>query len=386
MFYVAFKMLVENRMKYLSIILGIAFSSFIMTQQPAIFLGLLSRTYSFIKDNNMPDIWVMDPTVKYVDDYKPLLFTDLYRVASVEGVKWAKPLYKGNIQARLSDGSFQNCSLIGIDDATLVGGPPEMIEGKLEDLRRSNSIIVSLEDSKDKLANPSKMPGGKKEPLKIGDTIELNDKYAVVVGIAKTTRTFQSQPIIYTRLTQAISFIPPQRNILNFVLVKAKDGQDLTHLAEKITNKTQLAAYTREGFIKRTVSYYLYNTGIPINFGISVLLGFLIGVAIAGQSFFNFTLENLKYFAVLKAMGASQKTLFLMILLQALIVGEIGYGLGIGGTCLFALTTQNSLLAFKFPWQLLMFSTTGILLISFLSAAFSIRKVLNLEAAIVFKG
>jgi putative ABC transport system permease protein len=386
MFYIAFKMLVGERGKYLGIILGISFASLIMTQQPSIFIGILTRTYSFITDISLPDIWVMDPKVQYIDDSKPLPSTQLYRVAGVDGVEWAKPLLKTTIQARLPNGAFQACNLIGIDDATLIGGPAEMHEGKVENLRRSDSVIVNLEGARDKLAAPPPFPGGKKEPLKIGQTLELNDHAVVNVGIAVTTRTFQSLPVIYTTYSRAIQYTPPQRNLLSFILVKAKPGEDLKALTKRITERTKLAAYTRDEFITNSVKYYLKNTALPINFGISVLLGFLVGAAIAGQTFYNFTMENLRYFGVLKAMGTSQRVLFCMILLQAAIVGSIGYGLGLGATSLFAWLTYNSVLAFRFTWQLYIFSLIGVMLICGFAAFLSIRKVFKLEAAVVFKG
>lgn len=385
MFYVAFKMLTGDRSKFLGIILGVSFASLIMTQQPSVFMGILTRSYSFITDINLPDIWVMDLKVDHVDASIPLPSTQLYRVAGIEGVEWAKPLFKGNIQARLKNGKLQSCNIIGIDDATLIGGPPLMVEGKISDLYRSNSIIVNLEGATSKLAQSESIFGKSKRPLRVGDTLELNDNYATVVGIAQTTRTFQSQPIIYTTYSRATSFVPQQRNLLTYVLVKAKPGVDLHKLTKKIQKTTGLKALTREEFINLTVNYYLYFTALPINFGTSVLLGFFLGTAVAGQTFYNFTMENLRYFGVLKAMGVSQRTLLLMILFQALIVGVIGYGLGALGTSIFYFLTKNSVLAFVLPWQLMLASIFGVTIICTFAALISIRKVFKLEAAIVFK-
>lgn len=384
-YYIAFKMLVGDRGRYIGIIIGISFAALIMTQQPSIFLGILTRTYSFITDISLPDIWVMDPKVQYIDDSNPLPDTQLYRVAGVDGVEWAKPLYKGTIQARLPNGAFQTCNLIGIDDATLIGGPAEMVEGKVENLRRNDSVIVNLEGAQTKLAGTPKYPGGPSNPLKIGDILELNDHYAINVGIAITTRTFQSQPILFTTYSRAMQFVPPQRNILTFILVKAKPGVNHQDLTKRIHERTKLMAYTRGEFINRTVNYYLKNTALPINFGASVLLGFLVGAVIAGQTFHNFTMENLRYFGVLKAMGASQKALVSMILSQAALVGGIGYGLGLGATALFAWAINDSVLAFRFTWELFLFSIFGVMIICAFAAFLSIRKVFKLEAAVVFQ-
>ncbi len=384
--YIALKMLMGDRGKYLGIVLGLTFASLIMTQQPAIFVGLMARSFSFISDVGQPDIWVMDPKVQFVDDVKPLQDTQLYRVRGVEGVDWAMPLYKGMIKARLYDGTFQTCNVIGLDDTTLIGGPPVMLKGKLEDLRRSDGVIVDIDGARDKLAKKPAAPGGKPLPLDIGDTLELNDRRAVVVGIAKNTRTFQSQPVVYTTYSRAMLYAPRERKLLSFVLVKAKPGEDVVGLVQRIRNTTGLAAYTQTEFKNLTVNYFLKNTGIPINFGISVLLGFIVGAAIAGQTFYNFTLENLRQFGVLKAMGTSNWVLLRMIMLQAVLVGSIGYGLGVGLTALFGYAMRNTILAFKFPWQLLVFSAAGVTLIVIFAALISIRKVIKLEPAVVFKG
>lgn len=384
--HIALKMLMGDTGKYIGIVMGLTFASLIMTQQPAIFVGLMARTYSFIADVGLPDIWVMDSKVQFVDDIKPLQDTELYRVRGISGVEWAMPMYKGLLKARLTDGTFQTCNVVGLDDATLIGGPPVMLEGKIEDLRRSDSVIVDIDGAQDKLGKPSPIPGGKPIPLKVGDNLELNDLRAIVVGIAKVTRTFQSQPVIYTTYSRAKRYAPKERKLLSFVLVKAKKGQDLAGLTRRIRENTGLAAYTQAEFMTLTYQYFMHNTGIPINFGISVLLGFIVGAAIAGQTFYNFTLENLRQFGVLKAMGTSNWTLLRMILLQAVLVGGIGYGLGVGLTALFGHAMRNTILAFKFPWQLLLFSGAGVSLICVFAAVISILKVIRLEPAIVFKG
>lgn len=384
--HIALKMLMGDKGKYLGIVMGLTFASLIMTQQPAIFLGLMTRTFSFISDVGLPDIWVMDSKVQFVDDIKPLQDTELYRVRGISGVEWAMPMYKGLLKARLANGTFQTCIVVGLDDATLIGGPPVMLEGKIEDLRRSDGVIVDVDGAKDKLAKPSPTPGGKPIPIKVGDDLELNDRRAIVVGIAKVTRTFQAQPVVYTTYSRAKSYAPRERKLLSFVLVKARKGQDLGELTRRIRNSTGLAAYTNQEFKDLTYKYFIKNTGIPINFGISVTLGFIVGAAIAGQTFYNFTLENLHQFGVLKAMGTSNWVLLRMIMLQAILVGSIGYGMGVGLTALFGYSMRNTILAFKFPWQLLIFSGAGVSLICIFAALISILKVIRLEPAIVFKG
>jgi putative ABC transport system permease protein len=382
---IALKMLVGDRAKYIGIVIGLTFASLLITQQAGIFVGIMTRTYGFITDTGYPDIWVMDSKVQFIDDIKPLQSTQLFRIRGLEGVAWATPLYKGLLKARLENGTFQTCIVVGLDDATLIGGPADMVEGRLADLRRSDSVIVDVVGASTKLAKPPRTPGDKPTPLKVGDIVELNDHRAVVVGICATSRTFQSQPMVYTTYSRATSFAPAERRLLTFVLVKAKPGVDPKLLCERIRRVTGLAAYTQEGFAQLTIDYFLKKTGIPINFGIAVSLGFIVGTVIAGMTFYNFTLDNLRYFGVLKAMGASNGRLLRMIILQAMLVGFIGYGLGIGGAALIGYSLRFTELSFRLPWQLLVVSAVTIMLIVSLSALVSMIKVIRLEPAIVFK-
>jgi putative ABC transport system permease protein len=382
--FVALAMLVGDRAKYIGILIGISFASLLITQQSAIFTGIMWRTFATITDLPTPDVWVMDSKVQYIDDIKPLQDTELYRVRGVEGVEWAAPLYKGLLKARLSNGNFQSAVVIGVDDATLIGAPVEMVEGRVEDLRQNDAVIVDEHSAVGKLARVA--ADGTRTPLRIGDSLEINDHRGVVVGICKVSRTFQSQPVVYTTFSRATTFAPRERKLLSFVLAKAKPGVDPKVLCARISEATGLLAHTREDFKWVTVNYFLKYTGIPINFGMSVLLGFLVGTVIAGQTFFNFTLDNLRHFGALKAMGATNFRLVKMILLQALLVGSIGWGMGVGGAALFGHLTANTELAFRMPWQLLLISGGAVLIICSISALLCIWKVARLEPAIVFKG
>ena len=385
MFRLAIKILVGDKAKYFGIIIGLSFAALIITQQSGTFLGLIARTYNFITDTSQPDIWVMDPKVQYVDDVKPMKSTQLYRVKGIDGVAWAVPMYKGLIKARLPNGNYQICNVIGIDNATLIGRPPIMLEGDITDLRRSDSIIVDKIGAETKLAEGSSTHDNHYSPLKIGDILEINDQYSFVVGLCQSSRTLQSQPIIYTTYQRAIRFAPPERKMLTYILVHSQKGVDPKLLCKKIQAITGLAAYTQEEFQNLTINYFLTKTGMLINFGITVLLGFIIGITIAGQTFYNFTLDNLRYFGTFKAMGASNKMLVQMVLLQALWVGIIGFSIGVGIASLIGFLGRQTELSFLLPWQLFLLSSGSMFFICLASAFISIRKILKLEPAIVFQ-
>jgi putative ABC transport system permease protein len=324
--------------------------------------------------------------VQFVDDTKPLSENALYRVRGVEGVRWAVRLYKELARARLEDGNFQQVIVIGVDDATLTGAPAveqgRLVAGKLEDLRQPDAVIMDEFGWRYLYGAEPFAPGRK--------TIEMNDKRAVIVGLARCNPTFQTFPILYCTYTQAVKYIPQERKTLTFILAKADDGVAPEELCGRIERQTgNLRALTDDQFFWATIGYYLRRTGIPINFGITVAVGFLVGCAIAGQTFYLFTVENLKQFGSLKAMGVGNLRLTGMVLLQALVVGSIGYGIGVGGAAMFGYVFSNFVKgappAFFFPWQILVLSAVAVGVIITLSAAVSLRRVLFLEPAVVFR-
>jgi putative ABC transport system permease protein len=376
--FVAVKMLTGDRAKYLGLIFTISFASMLMAHQASIFAGLMWRTTSQIQDVRDAEIWVMDPRLRYVDEIEPLTANDLYRVRGVEGVEWAVRLFKGTARSKSPGGHMRSVMLIGFDDVTLVGAPRKIKLGSIADVRRPDAVIV------DEAGYRDLWPG---EPLELGKTVEMNDRRGVVVAIADSSPPFQTLPVVYTRYSQAVQYVGRERKQLSFVLVHPKAGTDIPALLDRIRTQTGLAARTREQWSWDTVKYYLANTGIPVNFGITVSLAFVVGAVVAGQTFYLFTIENLKQFGALKAIGVSNRRLVGMILLQALIVGGIGYGIGMGLAAAFFETTKNiiHLRGFALLWPIMAGTGVAVMAIIVCASLLSIRRVLVLEPAAVFR-
>jgi putative ABC transport system permease protein len=136
-----------------------------------------------------------------------------------------------------------------------------------------------------------------------------------------------------------------------------------------------------------TMWWYVRNTGIPFNVGTLVLLGFIVGTVISGQTFYSFVHENTRNLGALKAMGTSTTKLCAMLVLQSLAVGFIGYGIGLGAV---ALLGQFLLGLGKVPflllWQIPVITGTAVFFICTFSAVLGILRIARLEPAIVFRG
>lgn len=376
--WVAWKMLTGDTTKYLGIVFGVAFGSLLIAHQSSIFVSIMRRTVSQIVDVPDADVWVMNEHVESVDELRGLPETEVNVVRGVPGVEWAVGLYKGMVTARQRNGLHRQVILIGLDDSTLTGAPREMVLGNLADLRQPDAVLI------DKAGYTYLFPD---QPFKLGATLEINDRRAVIVGICKASAPFQTFPVLFARYSVATQYAPPERNVMPLVLVKAKPQADPVLLCRDIEQRTGRLALTTSQFAWKTVGYYIKSTGIPVNFGITVALGFIVGTAIAGQTFYLFTIENLKQFGNLKAMGVTNWRIIQMILLQASIVGLLGYGIGIGLSAgFFELTKDITHLAgFQTPWQVALLTAVAVAFIVVLSSLLSIRRVLVLEPAVVFR-
>jgi putative ABC transport system permease protein len=378
--WIAWRMLTGDAVKYLGAVFGVAFGVLLITQQASIFVGIIARTANPLSDVREASIWVCDEYLQNADEIEPMSDNAVYRVRGVEGVDWAVRLYKGMARARKPNGLFRQVILLGIDDQSLVGAPRTILMGDLASLRRPSAVFI------DKAGYESLWPG---EPFAIGREIEMNDRRAVVVGICETSAPFQTFPVIIACYSQATGFVARERNQLSFVVGAPAAGVSPAEACRRIRAQTGLAAMTYREFLWLTIRYYLDNTGIPVNFGITIALGFVVGTAIAGQTFYLFTLENLRHFGALKAMGVNNRRITAMVLLQALVIGLVGYSLGVGmAVAFFEVTTRTlpDLRGINIPWQIAAGAGGVMVVIMTLASGLSLRKVLLLEPAVVFRG
>jgi putative ABC transport system permease protein len=222
----------------------------------------------------------------------------------------------------------------------------------------------------------------------LGRELEMNDHRATIVGVCKAAPTFQSNAVVYTTYSRAKQFVAQERKVLSFILVRTDPSWKPDDVARNIRAKTGLGATSAEGFARRTIVFFLTNTGIVINFGMTSLLGLFVGTAIAGQTFYLFTVDNLKQFGALKAMGATNPRIVGMILLQAAVVGLIGYGLGVGISTFVAdrAAAGGGEIEFFIWWPLLPLTAVVVVFICVFSSLLCIRRVMVLEPAIVFRG
>jgi putative ABC transport system permease protein len=372
---IAYKLLVNDRGKFAALLMGLTFSVFLMIQMTSMFAGMMKKASATVT-NTGAKVWVMDRAVTNVSSAIPMPDYVLDAVRSIDGVKYAVPLYSGGALVRLKDGTYQPVTVLGLDDTSLYGRP-QLIEGDIADIYAENGFVVVKDEEYPKLENPT-----------IGTEFELNDNRGVIVGIAKVPASgLFGVPTLYTTFNRAIQYIPSMRYTISFILIEPQSPAAIPHIREEIARLGYDTA-TEQGFIDKITDWYMFRTGMGINLLLMTAISFVVGLSISGQTFYTFVLENLEKFGALKAIGAKGRELVVMIFFQAGLTGLAGYGLGIGlcaGLIALAKLRMPDYASIV-TYGNLELALGMVLVISAFSGYIAVRKVLRIDPYDIFRG
>ncbi len=377
--WIAIRMLTGDRVKFTGLVFGVAFSTLLITQQLTIFVNLLMRGGAAAEQVSTANVWAMDPATRTTDVVYPMPATALDRVRSVAGVAYASPLLRSVASIRTPEGDLEGVSVVGVDDTSLLGLPNNMIEGDPRALMDPDAVFIDDVGARKLFGTDKGL---------IGTELELNDQRAVIRGITDSNPTFTSQVTLYTRYSNALNYVPGTRNRLSFVLVRSKEGLSAEALRDQIISQTGLKALTAKEFRRAGIDFIIENTGIPINFGITVVLGVVVGVAIVGLTFSLFIRDNIKQFGALKAIGVTNRKIIGMVAAQSGLVALIGYGLGLIMAVAFIASGSANSDAFKgfyMPWQIPVITCAVVVLMIALTGLLAVQTVLRTEPASVFR-
>lgn len=371
----ALKMLTGDRTKYAGLLFGVTFTSFLVTFAAAYFGGMMFRSYALV--SQAPgDIWVMDPAVQSVEPAIPLPDSALNRVRSVPGVRAAVPLMVSSAEARFPDGTFQSLEIIGVDDASLAGLPSMPAGIGADALRGPDAALIDAGGTEGK--TDLRRPG---RPLGRGDVLSINDHRTILLGRTHALPRYPPRPLLYTTLSNARRILPVEREEITHVLATVAPGVNAREVAARIMQTTGLRARTRADFEHDTVGYMIENSedvGDVINM---LSIAMLVGVAVTGVMMFMFTNENLRYYAVLKAMGTTTWQLFVAVVAQAAVAAAIGAGLGMGLCAIAGHIFMDDDFPYRLEWYAPSLGAAAVIVISMIAASASLWPLLRMRPA-----
>jgi putative ABC transport system permease protein len=375
--WMALQMLRNDKGKFLAMVCAVAMAVFLIQNQAGLLVSLFGMTASQIDDVTAADIWVSEPDVECFDQTKPVRDITLQQVRGVQGVEWAVPFLKTDTLARSANNKLSTVTILGVDEATLVGLPPTMKIGKAEVIREQDSVLI------DASGYEVLFPG---EPYIEGRKIRILDRSLTVRGITNAGAPFTGLPVIHASRTTAMALNKGEERMTTFVLVKAKPGQSLDELNQRIAEATGLRSRTTEQFANDSKAFYAAQ-GIPVLFVVTILIGLVVGAAITGQTFLMFVKDNSRHLAMLKAMGVTDRQMGGMLLIQVAFVLAIGMSLGTAvAVGITALTRASVFLRSVYlPLEVTVFSGVSVTIVTLLALVVSYREVRKMEPAAIFR-
>ena len=172
----------------------------------------------------------------------------------------------------------------------------------------------------------------------------------------------------------------------SYIVAKLRHGAKKEEVAG-ILGKTMMNndVMTKDGFIYRTIAYWTIQTGIGMGFFVTALLGLIVGGAIVGQTVYANTMEHLREFGTLKALGARNRDIYQVIFTQVCINAVIGFA--VGSTLIMLARSGIERAGVSLYLSPALFNIIFLVVLStcLLSAFFSVRKVRTLDPVTVFR-
>jgi len=352
---------------------GIIFAVVLIIVQIGLFIGFTATTSGII-DHAGADIWVGSKRVPYLEHATPFSERKLYQVLAIPGVAEAQKYIVRFSDWQRGDGRHEGILIVGFDLALRYGGPWNVVAGRMMDLKQPDAVMIdTLYAAKLGVARP-------------GQTFEIQGRRARVVGFTEGIRAFTTTPYVFTTFKNALGYTQLREDQTLYILVKAKPGAGLQALKRRIAERVPgVDVFTAAEFSHLTRSYWMFSTGAGIAVLLAAVLGLVVGIVVVAQTIYATTVDHLREYGTLKAIGAPNAFVYRVILKQALISACMGYVAGMIVSLFVVHGSQKGGASILLPWPLGvgMFGLT--LLMCIIAAVVSINKATRLDPAMVFK-
>jgi len=353
---------------------GIVFSVVLIVVQLGLFFGFTTATSGLI-DHSGADLWITSKNVPYVEQGVAFSERKLNQVRAVPGVADAQKIIAHWTQWKRHDGGEESVQIVGINADSPLERPWNLVQGRVEDLKSPDAIILD-ELYKQKLG-----------VTRVGEVFEIGGHRARVMGFTHGIRSFTTSPYVFTSFKNAQNYTRLREDQTYFILVKVAQGADKAQVRrELLAHVTDVEVFTTGEFSHMTTFYWMFTTGAGVAVLIAAVLGLVVGFVVVAQTIYATTMDHIREYGTLKAMGAPNSYVYKVIMKQAAISAVIGYTLGMVVSVFVVRASQEGGAAILMPpsMAVAMFFVTLLMCVG--AALVSINKVTRLDPAMVFKG
>jgi putative ABC transport system permease protein len=370
---IARRNLFHDKVRLAVTITGITFAVVLMVVELGLFIGFSMTTTGLI-DHSGADLWVASRHIPYIEQGVPFSERKLYQVRATPGVASAEKYIVRFGNWKRIDGGHESVQMVGFNLDNPMGGPWNVVAGNLADLRNPDAVMIDEIYLK------------KLGVTHIGETFEINDHRVRIVGFTRGIRSFTTSPYVFTSFKNAQNIANLRERDTVFILVKALPGTNIDQLSELLSLRLHDVDILKTNtFSGKTRSYWMFTTGAGIAVLLAAILGLVVGIVVVTQTIYATTMDHIREYGTLKAIGAPNSYIYHVILEQAGIAAVIGYGMGMFVSIFVVHGGQSggAAIVLSWPMAVIIFFLTTIM--CGIAAIVSIHKVISLDPAMVFK-
>lgn len=368
------KNLFHDKLKFVITVSGVAFAVTLVLIQVGLFLGLLKNATITIEHLGA-DIWVTSRNTPNVDFAHAFPESRVERVRSIPGVERADNLIVAFMNVTLPSGAEEGTLVYALEDFDAWRFPWKVVEGQPSDLRRGNYVFI--DDSAVRRFGP----------FAVGQYREFLGTRLKIIGRTQDARSFTTTPLSFMDYALAKRLLPASRyDQTTYILVRLRPGADVEQVRAEIQRRMPYNdVYTSAEWAARSRHYWLSNTGIGFNMYMTVFLGCLVGIVVVAQTLYTSTMEHLKEFGTVKAIGGSNRDIYGILARQAIISAVVGFVLGVIPSFVARAMVRRADLELIIPPLLVGLVFVGTLGMCLAAAMISFRKVASIDPALVFR-
>jgi putative ABC transport system permease protein len=367
------KNLLHDKLRFAITISGVAFAVTLVLVQIGLFLGLLDNATVTIE--RLPaDLWVTSRNTPNVDFAHTFPDSRVQRVRSVPGVQTADNLIVQFTNVALPSGAEESTVMYALENFERWQLPWNVVQGDVSDLRRGAYVFLD--------ASAAKRFG----PFQVGDYREFAGNRLKIIGVTKEARSFTTTPLSFVDFDLAQRMISNLNNRTSYILVKLAPGADPEAVRAEIKRRLPFNdVFNKREWANRSRNYWIVSTGLGLNMFITVFLGCLVGVVVVAQTLYTSTMEHLKEFGTVKAIGGGNSDIYGILARQATISALVGFAFGAIPSYLVGKFIGRADLKLIIPPALWAGVFVGTVAMCLAAALISFRKVASIDPALVFR-
>jgi len=306
---IAQRNLIQDKTRFALSVAGVALSIMLVLIMDGLLVGMFRQITAYLDHSEGSVVVAQEGVTNLLGATSLLPAGSVAKVEETEGVETAAPILSRFVILDLH-GKKQPAYLVGYEPE-LGGGPWELVEGR--EPQADEELVF------DRVL-------AKRHSLGLGDRVLVMDREYRVVGLSGGTASWMTSFFFLRK--SAVENLLSAPGAASFLLVSASAGQSSEAMRDRIARLAGVEALLKSEMAANDMRLFARFFSAPVR--LMTGIAFLVGALVVGLVIYTATVERQREYGVLKALGARNRLLYSVVLVQAALAALLGTALGTG--------------------------------------------------------